>query len=244
MLQLADGNLVKSIKFTDFRYLGEPINAVRIFNDKECDELVVIDVLASREKSSINYALLNELAEEAFMPMTYGGGIKNLEQIGRLLKIGYEKVIINSGALDDKMLIQKAVGKFGQSTIIAGIDYDHGLFGEQICFKGNSRKVRTGVLERVNLMESFGVGEILLSCVSRDGTYKGYDEKTIVAVTENCSIPVTVACGASSLADIAGLAKHSKASGFVAGSIFVYSGPHKAVLINYPSYDKLVEILA
>lgn len=238
-LLLHKGGLVKSIKFKDYKYVGDPINAVKIFNEKEVDEIALIDIDASRERRGPDIKKIAEIASEAFMPMAYGGGITTIKQIKELFYNGIEKVILNKAAVQNPALITEAARLFGSQSIMVSIDVKkHFLKGNRIYV--DNAKTNTGFApdDFAKKMESAGAGEILLNNIDRDGTYAGYDTGLIKQVTEAVHIPVIAIGGASSLEDFR-LAIQQGASAVAAGSMFVFQRPHRAVLISYPSQDIL-----
>lgn len=233
-LLLRDGGLVKTEKFKKHKYVGDPINAVKIFNDKEVDELIFLDIDASKEKRGPNFEVLKDLASECFMPFGYGGGIKDLFQIEKLLKIGIEKIIINKSALDSDILLKESVAHFGSSTIVAAIDVKKNIWGKKMIYDHTSNKSLD--INPIQLAEKYcdlGVGEIFLNSVDLDGTFSGYDLELISSVSKQISVPLIASGGASSITNLQD-AILSGASAAAAGSLFVFQGPHKAVLISYP----------
>lgn len=240
-LLLHKGGMVKSVKFKDYKYIGDPINAVKIFNDKEVDEIAVIDIDASKESRAPNIKALAEIASEAFMPMAYGGGISSIDEIKEILYNGIEKVIINKTALYNPDLITAAAKLFGSQSIVVSIDVKTSLFKGHRVFGENGKK-NTGLDPRIfaKRMQDAGAGEILLNSIDNDGSFKGYDTNLIKMVSDVIDIPVIAMGGASSVDDFK-KAVNSGASAVAAGSMFVFQGPHKAVLINYPSQNELKE---
>ncbi|WP_256472436.1 AglZ/HisF2 family acetamidino modification protein [Flavobacterium sp. B183] len=239
ILLLQNDGLVKTTKFKDPRYVGDPINAIKIFNDKEVDELVFLDILASKGKKSIDYELISNIASECFMPLCYGGGIKDIESIRKILQLGVEKIAINSYAFENPNLIKEAALLFGTSTIVISIDVKKNLFGKyEIWTNGGTKKIKTGLNEAVLEMEQLGAGEILINSIDKDGTMLGYDCKLIEQVSKLVSIPVVAAGGAGKISDFT-TAINSGASAVAAGSMFVFHGKHKAVLITYPSRKEI-----
>lgn len=240
---LEDGGLVKTEKFKNAKYLGDPINTVRIFNDKEVDELIFIDIQCSQQKKEPPFEVIKDLASECFMPLSYGGGINSLQQIERILKIGVEKVVINNYALSHPEFLQAASQNFAQSTIVGAMDIKKNLWGNYMVYD-HVRKKTTDIspVDYARRLESLGCGELFVNNVDREGTYLGFDLKIIELITAAVRIPVTICGGASNLADIT-LAANAGASAVAIGSLFVYQGPHRAVLISYPSFNKLKELL-
>ncbi len=242
-LLIHKGGLVKSVQFKDYKYVGDPINAVKIFNEKEVDEIAVIDIDASRENKAPNIEKIAEIASEAFMPMAYGGGITTIEQIKEILYNGIEKVIINKAAHTTPHLITEAANLFGNQSIVVSIDVKKVFLKGYRVFIENGKK-NTGLhpVEFAITAEKLGAGEILLNSIDKDGTFTGYDVALIQQVSQAVNIPVIAIGGASSVEDFA-KAKQAGASAVSAGSMFVFQRPHKAVLISYPTRKEIKEIL-
>ncbi|MEM7102343.1 MAG: AglZ/HisF2 family acetamidino modification protein [Bacteroidota bacterium] len=240
VLLIQNGGLVKSIKFKKHKYVGDPINAVKIFNDKEVDEIAILDISASKEKRAPNIEKIKEFAAEAFMPMAYGGGITTLDQIKRILFEGVEKVVLNTSALKSPDLITQGAGQFGSQSIVVSIDVKKTLFGKYKVM-GNCGMKSTGLdpVQFAQKMEKAGAGEIFLTSVDRDGTYDGYDIDLIQQVADSVNIPVIACGGAAKVPDFYTAVSKGKASAVAAGSLFVFQGPHRAVLINYPPQEQL-----
>jgi cyclase len=243
VLLLKGKGLVKTVKFSNEKYIGDPINAVRIYNDLEADELVFLDISATPEKRTISLDLVKEIGEEAYMPFSVGGGINNLEDIRKLLKIGAEKVILNSSIIKNPELLKNAALEFGNQSIVASIDVKSNLFGKQNVYThcGKS-KINFSVIDYAKKIEELGAGEIMITSIDKEGTMSGYDIQLIKKISEAVSIPVIANGGASDLLDLKTAFNQGKASAMAAGSLFVYHGPRKAVLINYPSKIELNEI--
>lgn len=245
LLLIRKGGLVKSVKFKNHRYVGDPINAVKIFNDKEVDEIIIIDISASQENRRPNIDMINQIAGEAFMPLSYGGGIKSIEEVKEILYQGVEKVIFNSSAIYKPDLISETAHRFGSSSTVVSIDVGKNIFGQYKVFSNNGKK-NTGidVLEFAEKMVSIGAGEIFLNSIDRDGTYKGYDLDLIKKVSNVVKIPVIACGGAKDEDDLVRAINEGGASASAAGSLFVYSGVHRAVLINYPNWNTIQNKLA
>jgi cyclase len=243
-LLLRGRGLVKTVKFRDPVYVGDPLNALRIFNEKEVDELVVLDITATIEQRSPNLRLISEMASECFMPLAYGGGVSSLDHLQSIFSLGVEKVVINSEAAARQEFIRDAAGKFGSQSVIVSIDAKKKWLG------GYEIRTRSGRLDTgldparfARDMERAGAGEILLNSIDRDGTMRGYDIELIRMVSQAVSIPVIACGGAGTLADLATAVKQGGASAVAAGSMFVFHGKHRAVLINYPSRRELEAVL-
>jgi cyclase len=236
VLLLRKGGLVKSIKFKNHVYIGDPINAVRIFNDLGVDEIVLVDIDASKEHRSISLELINEIGEEANMPFSVGGGIADVATIKAVTRAGAEKVILNTHALTTPQFIRAASEAFGSSTISVCVDYKKKLLGrDQVYIKGGSEKLNMEPLAAARLAEDFGAGEVILQSMDRDGTMSGFDLATIRSVSDSLSIPVVALGGAGEISDFEGLFRQTYVNGIAAGSFFVFQGKHRGVLIRYPA---------
>ena len=238
-LLLKDLGLVKTVKFGEPKYVGDPINAVKIFNEKEVDELIFLDITATNEKRKPSFELLSRIASEAFMPFSYGGGLRDIEDIGKILKIGIEKVIINTYACENPHFIKEASDKFGSQSIVVCVDFkkENGVYRVFT----NSGKINTGKdpVEYAIEMEKMGAGEIFLNSIDRDGTMEGYDLELIKMVSEAINIPVIASGGAGKVEDF-NYAVKAGASAVSAGSMFVFYGRSRAVLISYSSFSDLI----
>jgi cyclase len=235
--------LVKSIQFKDHKYVGDPINAVKIFNEKEVDEIVVLDISATDEKRPPDINQIREIASEAFMPLGYGGGITTLEEIKTLISAGVEKVILNTAAFYHPELITEAAKYAGSQSIVVSIDVKKNFFGKYKLHINNGTK-NAGIdpVEYAKKMEGAGAGELLLNSIEKDGTFDGYDISLIELISSAVNIPVVAIGGAASVNDFALAVQHG-ASAVSAGSMFVFQRPHRAVLISYPSQKELKEKL-
>jgi len=239
-LLLKGGGLVKTIRFKDPKYVGDPINAVKIFNDKEVDELAVLDIRATIDEREPQFELISQIASECFMPLSYGGGIQSIEQIEKLLKLGVEKIILNNAAIHTPELIKHSAELVGRQSIVVSIDVKRSAFGKYYVFAhGGRKKTNIDLLGHATHMEKLGAGELILTSIDRDGTQDGYDLKLIKSITDAVSIPVIASGGAGKLSDFEGAIKTGGASAVAAGSMFVFYGKHRAVLINYPSQKDL-----
>lgn len=242
-LLLLNGGLVKTIKFKDPKYVGDPINAIRIFNEKQVDELMVLDITASKEGREPNYALIEQFAGECFMPLAYGGGIQTIEQAKRLFCSGVEKICLQTSALANPKLITKLADRFGSQSIVVSIDIKRNWMGNPQVYQAVSGKsMRANWLEVIRQMVEAGAGEILLNAVERDGTLSCPDLDLIQKASKAIEVPLISVGGISSLTDIRD-AVRSGASGVAAGAFFVYYGPHRAVLITYPKYEDMENML-
>ncbi|GHA57641.1 AglZ/HisF2 family acetamidino modification protein [Pontibacter akesuensis] len=235
-LLLKEEGLVKTVKFKQEKYIGDPINALKIFNEKEVDELVFLDISATERKEEPHYDLLSEIASECFMPLAYGGGIHKIEQISKILSLGFEKVVINTAAVDNPDLIKEAAQVFGSSTIVVSIDVKKNLFGKyQVYTKRGTYNTKLDPVKHAANVENLGAGEVMLNSIDRDGTMSGYDIALIAKVSNHVSIPIIASGGAGNLQHFYEALTLGKASAAAAGSFFVFHGKNRAVLINYPS---------
>ena len=236
-LLIQNDGLVKTQQFTDPKYVGDPINAVKIFNEKEVDELIVLDIDASVLGREPNYALIRSLANECRMPLCYGGGVKTVGQIERIIQLGVEKVAISSVAITNPSLISEAARRIGSQSLVVVIDVKRvGLLRRPEIFIENG-KTTTGLnpSDFVGGLEALGAGEVVINSIDRDGQMQGYDLDLIEAIRKRTSLPLTVLGGAGSLGDIQDLIEKFGIIGAAAGSLFVFKGKYRAVLINYPS---------
>ncbi len=236
-LLVHDGGLVKTVGFASPKYVGDPLNAVRIFNEKEVDELTVLDIDASRQGREPDYALIAKLALECRMPLCYGGGIKTVEQIERIISLGVEKVAISSGAVERPELISQAAARVGSQSLVVVLDVKKtGLLRRPELVTLNATR-RTGLAPEVfaRQMQALGAGEIVVNSVDRDGEMKGYDLDLVQQVRAATTLPLTVLGGAGSLDHMRELISRYRVIGAAAGSLFVFKGKYRAVLINYPN---------
>lgn len=235
-LLIHNGGLVKTVQFGAPKYVGDPLNAVRIFNEKEVDELMVLDIDASQFARTPNETLIAHLAAECRMPLCYGGGVKSVEQFERLIALGVEKVAVSSAAVDEPTLITRAAERVGSQSVVVVIDVKiTGLLRRAEVVTLNATK-RTGLdpVEFARRMQALGAGEVVLNSVDRDGEMRGYDLELVQRVRQAVGMPLTVLGGAGSLDDIRELVKRYPVIGAAAGSLFVFKGKYRAVLINYP----------
>ena len=234
VLLLRGNALVKSKGFKDFRYIGDPINAVKVFNDLKADELVFLDIEATKEKRTISTELVRQVGEEANMPFAVGGGIKNLEEIQNIIAKGAEKVIINTCAVENPKFIREASDNFGSSTIVVCIDVKKKFFsGEVVWRNSGSKSSKYSPKDFAKIIEENGAGEIIIQSIDKDGTMSGYDLDLVKEISTAVAIPVVALGGAGNLEHMIEAYKKGFASALAAGSLFVFQGPNKGVLINY-----------
>ena len=242
-LLLKNGGLYKSVKFKDHRYIGDPINTVKLFNDKEVDELVILDIEARKSFLGPNFALINDIVSEAFMPVAYGGGIRNMDDAVKLFKLGVEKLVFNTALFEDPELICDVISYAGSSSVVASIDAKRTMFNNYSVFTDSANVNRKiDPVEFAEALDKQGVGEILLNAVDCDGLMQGYDLNLIERVSKSVSIPVIAIGGAGAMEDFR-LAINKGASAVSAASFFIFHGKHRAVLITYPGYDEIRKII-
>jgi len=247
-LLMKENGLVKTTQFDNPRYIGDPINAVRIFNEKEADELLFLDITLSKpaarftkkKEKKIQYDLLKKISRECFMPFSYGGGITTIEEMELLFSIGIEKVAINTSAIEHPELIADASRQFGSQSIIVAIDVKIGKKGNyEVFIQGGTRPVKADLATYIRTIEDAGAGEILITSIDRDGMMQGYDISLIRMVSDAVKIPVIACGGAGSINDMAEAYHKGHASALAAGSFFVYHGRKQAVLITYPTKSEI-----
>ncbi len=242
LLLLKGGGLVKTVKFKDSVYIGDPINAVKIFNEKEVDELIFLDIEASKGGGRINFQAISDIASECFMPLCYGGGVRTVDQMKRIFSLGVEKIAINSYIQENPRIIEEAAMIFGSQSVIVSIDVKKIMFGGY-AVQSAGKTIKKDPLELARHVCDLGAGEIMLTAIDRDGTMQGYDMELIRTISSAVSIPVIACGGAGSLEDMK-RAVDAGAAAAAAGSIFVFYGKNRAVLINYPSREELVSFFS
>ena len=240
VLLLQNGGLVKGEKFKKHKYVGDPINAVRIFNEKEVDELVFLDISASVNSCDPDYSLIEDMASEAFMPIAYGGGVQRVEQVERLFRLGVEKVIINSAFFSNPALIKECSQIAGSQSIVVAMDVKKTLLGRyEVCVHNGAKKTGMNPVDYAIKAQQCGAGEILLTSIDREGVGQGLDLDLVKQITAAVDIPVIAQGGVGHLEHIRQAVKLSGASAVAAGSFFTFHGKHKAVLLTYPAYHEL-----
>jgi imidazole glycerol-phosphate synthase subunit HisF len=245
VLLLKNLGLVKSIKFKNYKYIGDPINAVKLFNDMGADELAFLDILANREGRSISLDFVRRVGDEANMPFSVGGGIKSNKEIQQILKAGAEKVVLNTFAAENPDFIKEASEEFGSSTIVVSIDVKRSLFGKELTYVNSGNKAtKYDPVTFARLAEEKGAGEIIINSIEHDGMMEGYDISLVRRVSEAVRIPVVALGGAGTENDLRKAIIEGYASAVAAGSMFVYHGPRRAVLINYPFQDELTKLFS
>ena len=233
-LLLQKKGLVKTVKFKDPKYVGDPINAVKIFNEKEVDELIFLDIGASSSETEPDYSLIEKIANECRMPLCYGGGIKSVEQAQKIIKLGAEKVAISSIVFDRFEIIDEMAAVIGRQSVVVVVDVKKNLFGKyEIYTQNGKKKIKKGLDETLSILEEIGIGELVINSIDCDGEMKGYDIKLADHVRDLISCPLTILGGASSQENILNLIERYKIIGAAVGSLFVFKGIYRAVLINY-----------
>ncbi len=244
-LQLIGDSLVKTVKFNDPAYIGDPVNTVRIFNELEVDELCFLDIRATVENRTPNLDILRQIANECFMPLSYGGGIVNFEMAREIMAIGFEKVVINTQAYHDPKLLTTLSRHFGSQAVIASIDVKKNLWGKYVVYvRDGTDKIELEVSEYAKNLQAAGAGEILLTAMDRDGTWSGYDTEIIKKVSQAVGIPVIANGGAGSLKHVEDAVKLGHASAVCLGSMVVYQQKGMGVLVNFPDKRQLEAILS
>lgn len=236
-LLVRNGGLVKTVNFGNPKYVGDPINAVRIYNEKEVDELIVLDIDATAKGAEPDYQLISHLASECRMPLCYGGGVRTVAQIEKIISLGVEKVAVSSAVVENPKLISDAATRVGSQSVVVVIDVKKSglLRRQEVATHNGSRRTGLNPVEFARKMAELGAGEIVINSVDRDGEMKGYDLDLIEQVRQAVRLPLTVLGGAGSLDDLKGVIRRYGIIGAAAGSLFVFKGRYRAVLINYPN---------
>jgi cyclase len=243
-LLLRNESLVKTVRFGKFTYVGDPANTVRIFNELEVDELLFLDITASCENRSPNLKVLAEIADECFMPLGYGGGIRSIDQAKAVFDIGFEKIAVNTASAENPVLIDEIAARYGSQAVIASIDVKKSLFGGQsVRTLGGRRNTRRDPVTWAVEVEKMGAGEILLTSIDREGTWEGFDLELVKRVTDAVSIPVIAHGGAGSLQDIGDAVAQGGASAVALGSMAVFQRRGMGVLVNFPDTQSLMRLL-
>ena len=244
-LLIQDGGLVKTTKFKDAKYVGDPINAVRIFNEKEADELIVVDIDATSKNQEPNYQRIANLAAECRMPLCYGGGVKTVDQARRIIQLGVEKVAISSMALDSPQTLRAIADEIGQQSVVVVLDVKKKLLSKTYEVWTHNATVNTkrNVLDVIQQAQDNGAGEIVINFIEYDGVMKGYAVDVIRLIKSHVKVPFTVLGGAGSVQDLGDVVESCGIIGVAAGSLFVFKGKYRAVLINYPTQTQKQELI-
>jgi len=243
-LQLIDQSLVKTVQFRKYGYIGDPINTVRIFNELEVDELCFLDIRATIQKRTPNLKVLSEIANECFMPLSYGGGVNDADMAKEILSIGFEKIILNTAAIENPSLISEIAKHSGNQSVIISIDVKRSVLGEYSVYSHDgTKRTKHDPVKWAKSAEEAGAGELLITSMDRDGTWKGFDIEITRNISEAVSIPVIANGGAGSIDDIGKVVHKGKASAVALGSIVVYQQKGMGVLVNFPDKELLVKEL-
>jgi cyclase len=244
-LLLRNGGLVKTIRFQNPSYVGDPTNAIKIFNQKEVDELVVLDITATAEGKAPPFPVIERFASECFMPVAYGGGLHRMQDVREIFRVGIEKIVVNTAAVEDPAFVREASACFGAQAVVVSIDARRQPGGGwEVYTRGGRKSTRLDPQKLAVAMQQAGAGEIFLNSIDQDGTMEGYDVDLIHYVASAVDLPVIACGGAGKLADIRRAIKEGRASAAAAGSMVVYFGRNRAVLINFPSPKELEKALA
>lgn len=242
-LQLLNETLVKTVKFKKPGYIGDFVNTVRIFNELEVDELCFLSIRASQRKEEPNFEILSQVANECFMPLSYGGGIKDFDTASRIFKVGFEKVVLNSAVFEEPDLIRKLSEHFGSQSVVVSLDVKKDFFGKPRMYtQGGTKKQKEDYIDLVQRVEGLGAGELLLTSIDRDGTWSGYDLGLLREVSNKVDIPVIINGGAGNLGHLKEAVDHG-ASALAVGSMVVYQSQGMGVLVNFPDRKKLADQL-
>ena len=238
-LLIKDKHLVKTVRFKSPKYIGDPLNAVRIFNEKEVDEITIFDIDATSKGIAPDFKLIERLSRECQMPLCYGGGIKTIEQIKQIISLGVEKISLSSIILSNPQFIMEAIEQVGSQSIVVTLDISKGgLFNKETIFTHNGTKShKLDLFSFLKKVESYGAGELVINSINDDGLMNGYNKKLVESISTRTNIPLTFLGGAGKLDHIKSLWEIDKTVGAAAGSLFVFKGKFKAVLINYPSRE-------
>lgn len=242
-LLLKNEGLVKTVKFKDPKYLGDPINIVRIFNDKEVDELIFLDITATVENRRPNFDVLGKITSECFMPLGYGGGIRDVNDVKKLLSMGVEKIVLNTSAVENPSLIRAAADYAGSQAVVISMDVKKTLLGKyEVCIRSGKKNTGLDPVKFAIEMEKQGAGELFVNSIDRDGTMQGYDLELVSRVADSVTVPVVACGGAGNIQHLAD-AIQAGASAAAAGSMFVFQGPLRGVLISYPAQEELRRVI-
>lgn len=244
-LLVHDNGLVKTVGFKAPKYVGDPLNAVKIFNEKESDELIVLDIDATVNKAEPNYKLIANLAMECRMPLCYGGGIRTPEQARKIISLGVEKIAISSAAIENPDIISDIADEIGRQSVVVVLDYKKRMLAREpeVWIHNGTKNTKRSLFEVAAQAEALGAGEIVINSIEHDGQMTGYDLVMAQRLRQTVKLPITILGGAGSLEDIGRLIETCGVVGAAAGSLFVFKGPYKAVLINYPSLEQRDDII-
>ena len=235
VLLLDEGRLIKTKKFKYDNYIGDPLNAVKVFNEMGADELIILDISATKNKRSPNFQLIENLANECFMPLSYGGGVDSIQSAHEILSIGFEKIILNTSAYQNPNLIGEIAKQFGSQSVVISIDLKKNIFGKYTMYTNCGKiKKQTDPVEWSKNVEKLGAGELLITSIDREGTWQGYDLEILKEISDSVNIPVIANGGAGKVDHIVDVFDNTKVSGVAVGSMFVYQAKGLGVLVNFP----------
>ena len=235
VLQIYEKKLVKTVKYKKINYIGDPVNTIRIFNSLEVDEMIILDIEASKKKVPPNFSLLKHIAEESFVPLSFGGNIRTISEAEEILKIGFEKIILNSVIMDNTEKLKEFVSKFGKQAIVVSIDIKNDFFGNKKLYSNSGfRKTNFDLDSFIEIIKQKECGEILLNDIDREGTWLGLNQNLAKSVADKINVPVIINGGAKNVTDISNILKKTKISGVGLGNLVVYQKKEMGVLINYP----------
>lgn len=244
-LLLRGKGLVKTTRFKDPKYVGDPINAIRILNEKEVDELILLDIEATRKGTPPPFELIEEITSECFMPVCYGGGISTVHDMEKVFHLGVEKISMNARAVEEPSFVREASQVFGSQSVVVSMDVKRNFLGKyEVVIHNGRRKTGLNPLDFARQAEDMGSGELLVTSVDRDGKGSGYDVSLLRSISNSVTIPVIACGGAGRLEDVYDVISKGEVSAAAAGSLFVFYGPHRAVLINYPERQTLETLFA
>lgn len=242
VLSLDGRALVKTVRFRNPQYIGDPINAIKIYNEKEVDELVLLDITASRQQRGPCFDLIGECASECFMPFSYGGGVQSIDDFARLYRLGVEKVIVNTACMARPALVREATRTYGATSVVAAVDYTYSMWRTPRVYSAARARTTRSLIDHCRfVVDDLGVGELLLTCVDRDGTWSGFDLPAIRAVATMISVPVIACGGAGTVSDITQVLAETPASAAAVGSMAVYQKKGMGVLINFPRRELVLD---
>jgi len=239
-LLVKEKRLVKTVNFQNATYVGDPINAVKIFNDKEVDELILLDINASKVDSPIDFELLSDFAAECFMPLAYGGGVKTIEDFKKLYRLGIEKVIVNTMLFDNPSIVKEAVKSYGSQSVVASVDVKRNENDEYVIFSHSGRENEKTLNQFIDYVISLGIGEIVLTSVDQEGTWKGYDVKIIDSINKIIEIPLIANGGCGKIEDLKDILYEKDVQAAAIGSMAVYQKKDMGVLIRFPKRSKII----
>lgn len=243
-LLLKDESLVKTVKFKEYNYIGDPVNTVRIFNELEVDELMFLDIFASKDNRNINFKILKDIANECFMPLSYGGNVKSLDDAKKIFQIGFEKVVINSNSFNNLKLIKDISNHFGVQSVVCSLDIKKSFFGQQKIYSHHGRKKQNvNIISWVKELEKAGAGELLVTSIDKEGSWDGYDIDLIKEISSCVQVPVIANGGCGNISHINQIVKETNISGCAVGSMVVYQKKGMGVLVNFPDRNDLEKVI-